>query len=1260
MQPQQEERLRCLLREADLTCAVNLPISKAKEEIIRSIRENQVIVVTGDTGSGKTTQIPKLCLAVGRGVAGRIVCTQPRRIAAITVSSRLSEELGPAGPELVGYRVRFRDRTGPLTRVHFVTDGILITELSIDPFLSTYDTVIVDEAHERSLNIDVLVGNLRRILPRRPDLKVIITSATIDTEKFSQAFGGAPVVSVGGSSFPVRIRYRPPQVDVDTVDHVVSEVEGIRREDPIGDILIFLPTERLIQETAKTLSTAFGNDVLVLPLYGRLSSTDQGRIFKPAHRQKIVVATNVAETSITVPGIRYVVDSGLARMSCHNPRTRTTALPIAPISRASADQRAGRAGRVSPGVCVRLYSEEDYLGRDLFTSPEILRSNLSGVLLRLLALGIDRVEEFPFIDPPSPHAIKEGLATLRELGALNDEKGLTRIGRLMARFPLDPRISRMVIQAREEKAVREVAIIAAALSIQDPRERPAGRETQADQAHRTFQDSGSDFLTFLRIWNAFEAESAQGRSRAEMRRFCEARFLSYQRMCEWKDVTDQILSILGGVGGFAVNKDPAGPDAINRSILSGFLGNIAQHQENTRYTGTSGREIHIHPGSALFRTHPRWIVSAEIARTTRLYARICSGVRPEWIEELAGPLAKSEFFEPHWEKDRGEVIAYERVRVFGLLVVEKRKVSYGRISPGECREIFIRDGLIPGNLRHFPPLVRKNIETIREVEELGTRFRDRSVHVDKTWIFSRYEESLTRLEEETGSAPILDERSFLRAMKKAEDPSYFSIHADELLENPPSPSELALFPGHITVQGHEIPLRYRFQPGDAEDGVTAVISLSLLDALDPGPFEWLVPGLLLRKVTELLKNLPKGARKKLYPLSETAEKICQNLTPCNRRLTEALEEFLHRELGIGPEETVWPHAHVLPLHVLMRFELVDDRGQVLAHGRDLEALKKSWGDASKNSLASDPAWTAVRARWESGGHTLSTLPDLPDPIPFVPGPGMGKRIAFPGYEQEGKTVSIRLFLDQDRADTSTRDALAYLLTEELQTELAYIRKRAVPPGLPPEILMSLGGTHGLGERITSMIQRVFILSGDVPKDRKGLISRAEDLKKDLYQRSIAILHAIAACAHAAAETRKAISRLTHGGRVTPARTRLAEDLSREFVRLLPEDFPASTDPENLPHLPRYLKALAVRAGRAALDPAKDAAKAARIEPYVEAISRISPLNEGSDSASRAARENYLRLLEEFRVSVFAPELGTSVPVSAKRLDEALRAVCFPY
>jgi len=1257
-----------LLRSAHIACAPALPIAGCWDRLIQAVREHQIIIVTGETGSGKSTQLPKICLAAGRGTQGRIACTQPRRIAAVTVSARLAEELGPAGPRLVGYRIRFRDRTGPDTRIQFVTDGLLLAELQRDPRLCRYDTVIVDEAHERSLNIDFLLGVLRRLLQSRPGLKVIITSATIDTERFSAAFGNAPVITVGGRGHPVEILYSPPEEaesENSLAERAAAAVEEIRASDPYGDVLVFLPTERDIRETVKCLKTQCQGEALVLPLYGRMATAEQRRVFAPAPLQKVVIATNVAETSVTVPGIRYVVDSGLARIARYNIRSRTKALPVTPISRASADQRAGRAGRMQAGTCIRLYREEDYLNSPPHTPPEIVRSNLAEVILRLAALHLGTISDFPFVDPPSPRAVKEGFTTLRELGAIDPASRLTKTGRLMARLPLDPRISRMILQARRENALQEVAVIAAALSVLDPMERPQDREAQADQAHAVFRDPSSDFVTYLNIWNVYERELEAGRSRNQMRNFCRERFLSYNRIQEWRDIYDQILSILTEAGGFALNSAPAGYPAIHRSILAGFMGHIALHQDGARYQAPRSRDVFLFPGSSLQKKRPKWIVAAEIVRTSRLFARTAAAIEPQWVEDLAGDLAHATYSEPHWEKRRGEVAAWERVTVFGLPVVERRRVSYGRVNPGEARRIFVEQGLATGDLRGSYAFLAHNTRLIAEARGLEDRTRRRDLTVDPAGLAAFYHAALERIEETCisgsgqtqrkppGPRTILDEATLTRALRTRQDDSPLRLTWDDLVKNGLQPSELALFPGHLSVSGQVLGLSYRFEPGDEADGITVQIPAASMPQLAPGPFEWLVPGMLYEKVLFLLKSLPKGIRRSLVPIPAAADRILANLSRTDEGLLPSMERTLSRLYGVEVSRDMWPGPQELPPHLLARFEVLGPRGQILDHGRNLALLQERWASTVSHSCEQDHRWIELKRRWETDRIVIESMPDIPGAIPFRPRGLRGEILAYPALVALEAGVGIRLLLDFGEALSRTREGARRLLEETLAKELAYLLKNCLPPGIPRDACLPFGGEQALRRSVQTFLSETLLGSWETIPDREELARRVAFLKKDLYRLALPLIenvgNVVTARHRAHTEIRRCCPSRPGGGGISA----LGKDLEAEMRRLVPGDFPASTDLQKLVRLPRYLKGLEIRAKRAYADPSRDAAKARRIAPYLDLLARAEAiLGDERKEEAREALTDFCTLVEEFRLSVFAPEVGTAATVSPKRLSEA--------
>lgn len=1238
------------------TCPGGLPIASLWDEIATSINQNQVIVVTGETGCGKTTQLPKIAIAAGQGDNARIVCTQPRRVAAVSIARRVSEEMSPIGANLVGCKIRFRDTTSPQTRIKFVTDGILLAELQGDDRLRQYDTVIVDEAHERSLNIDIILGMAKRLLASRPELRLIVTSATIDAKGFSSAFGGAPVLEIPGRSYPVDVAYWPCEDmgEASCVDKVVYAAGRLMDEGLRGGLLVFLPTEKDIRDTVRLLRANLGERAQVLPMFGRLSSSDQSRIFRPSSVPKIVIATNIAETSITVPGIRYVIDAGLARISRYNPRSRTRSLPVAPISRSSAEQRAGRAGRIEAGVCIRLYSLEEYEAMAEHSTPEINRSNLAEVILRLLAMGIRDIAGFPFIDPPHQRNVNEAFSLLRELGAIDESQRLTEDGRLMAKLPLDPRISRMILQAKREDCLREILIIASALSIQDPRERPYEKAARADQAHAVFRDERSDFVSYLKIWEAVDRLKKKKVSRGVIKRFCAEHFLSFPRMEEWRDVYDQILSALADAGGFALSAAAASYDAIHRSILAGFLGNIAVHKEERLYRAAKGREVSIFPGSGLCKRHPKWIVSFEQLKTSQLFARTIAETKPEWIEEFAGGLAVSRYFEPHWEKGRGEVMAWEQVSVFGLTVIERRKVGYARIAPDEARDIFMKQALFEGDFKGSYRFVRHNKKVLEDVREIAHRTRKNELVVQDYIILQMFEAGLKALEEVFGRN-ILDERSLARAINISGTDRCLCLDRDKVVAGLDT-SEINLFPGHITVDGREYPLVYLFSPGDGRDGVTVRIAYGALEDLPEWPFEWLVHGMLEEKILFLLRALPKQARRALVPLPQASERLVSALMDIDNKgkgLLPALEDAIMEEYGVAIEREMWPSQSSIPPHLLMRFEVLDPTGRVAASGRDLKEIKDTLLKQRRKMLASDESWGWLRAQWERDGLEPGDLYRLPPVVSVRSKAGLTSVEGYTGLVLQGEKAGIRLFSSRAEAVSNTRAATFELLCRNISKELDYIKRRCIPASAPSEAVLRLGGAEKLKWSIFEWLKRELIEPFDGIPDKTEFQERASRFRRTVYQDALSLTELLFSILSGYADAVRALEAQPK----LAAFSALRLDLEDELHRLVPAGFPSSTKRSRLAELPRYLKAFCIRAQRAYLNPMKDKEKEARITPYTKALdvwtAKIHNWGSKGGEGPRAAIEELSSLLEEYRVSVFAPEVGTSRPVSSKRLDEYL-------
>jgi ATP-dependent helicase HrpA len=1240
-----------------------LPITAKKDEIVAAIRQHSVTIVSGDTGSGKSTQIPKFCLAAGRGIDGLIGHTQPRRIAAQAVARRIAEEMGQAIGQAVGYKIRFQDTTPPQAYVKVMTDGILLAEAAADRMLSAYDTLIVDEAHERSLNIDFVLGYLKTLLHRRRRLRVIITSATIDTEKFSKAFDGAPVIEVSGRMYPVEVRYAPPAANADEVDSTPVEqaaaaVRRIQQEHRSGDILVFMPTEQDIREACEMIAGASPIGTQVLPLFARLSSAEQGRVFHPAAGRKIIVATNVAETSLTIPGITFVVDTGLARIPRYSPRTRTTALPVAPVSRSSADQRKGRCGRVANGVCVRLYSEEDYLGRPLYTPPEILRANLAEVILRMLALNLGDVAAFPFIDPPDSKSIADGFNLLLELGAIQEgekgkeevgrrkgEKGrrieLTETGRMMARVPLDPRLARMLIEAHQEGCVEEIAVIAAVLSLQDPRERPSEKTVEADRAHAVFNDRASDFLTLLAIWNRFRQTRQAGGSHSALRRFCREHFLSYRRMRDWEDIHRQIREILKEFGIRTAKKTspspfplpPAAFGRLHRSILSGFLANIAQKKDKNIYRAARGREAMVFPGSGLFNQAGEWIVAAEMVETSRLFARTVATIDAGWLEAAGGRLCRSTFRDARWDAQRGEVVATEQVTLFGLVIVAARTVSYGRVRPGAATDIFIREALVAGELGKPFAFLKHNQAMATQVQTMEERVRRRDLLVSAEGMVDFYRARL---------AEVYDLRSLSRRIRQQGGDDFLRMTEADLMNYRPEEAELNLYPERLQAGGLTLGLSYRFEPRAEADGVTLQVPAALAAAVPPAATDWLVPGLLKEKVAVLLKGLPKALRTRLMPLKETVDAIIAEMPRGEGPLLSTLGEFLHRRFGVDVPASEWPLA-ALPDHLKMRVAITAPDGRELRSGRDPAIL------GSEEAAARIPM--AVRQRWERTAITRWDFGDLPEVLSSH-ADDRNAWVAYPALQARADRIDLKLFGRRDQALAAHLKGVAALLALQCTREIKFLKRSLVLPEELHPAAHLLGGPRRLEDALAARVIQD-LCAADV-RTEKAFIDHAGACTPKMLNAGRELLYAVMPVMQAYAAAFREIEALTGpAGVVASIQGRLKEDLSH----LVPPNFIVLYDGPRLAHIERYLRGLAIRARRALVDPEKDMAKAQALRKYTEQLRRMmETLNPQSSASKRRALEELVWMIEEYKVSVFAQELKTAVPMSPKRLDEKIRAL----
>ncbi len=1226
-----------------------LPISARSQEIIKAIQDNPVVIISGETGCGKSTQIPKMCLRAGRGICGMIACTQPRRIAAITIAHRIASELKENLGRSVGYKIRFRDRTSPDAYIKILTDGMLLAETQSDSWLSSYDTLIIDEAHERSLNIDFLLGISRTLLEKRPELKLIITSATLDTAKFVQAFPNAKVVEVSGRQYPVEVEYRPVESfggktgDQDYVDLAVKAVHQIKQKKRAGDILVFMPTEQDILETCEQLEGKKYPGTIILPLYARLPGTQQGRVYH-VKGAKIVVATNVAETSLTIPGIRYVVDTGLARISQYQPGTRINSLPISPISKSSADQRKGRCGRVEHGVCIRLYSEKDYQTRLPFTPPEIIRSNLAEVILRMIDLRLGHPADFPFVDRPKSKHIKDGYDTLIELGAIQRNGRdyiLTKKGRIMARMPLDPKISRMLLAAAEEGCLREIAVIAAALSIRDPRERPLEKAGHADAAHLPFRHPDSDFLTLLNIWDRYHDTLEQPTSRSKQRRYCHEHFLSFSRMREWVHVHDQILAILQeqkiplkGQARTEVSRSLY--DGIHRSILSGYLSNIAVNKEKNIYSAAKGREVMVFPGSTLFGKSRPWIVAAEMVKTSRLFARTAGRIDPEWLEHIGGDLCRRSYSGAHWDKDRGEVIALERVTLYGLEIIAGRRVSYSRIHPEEAHQIFIQSALLEGNLKDPPAFLRHNSELARRLTSIEEKLRRRGFLAGEERMAQFYSQRLPG---------ISDERSLRKYIKDRGGDDFLKMSKDDLLRNTPDAKELSGFPDHLEVGDMRLPLTYRFAPGEINDGLTLNVPLTMVGDVSQEALEWGVPGHFRERIASLVKGLPKRYRKLLIPVSEKVDVIIDEMKPREKSLYKTLSDFVRRRFQVDIPVSAWAQAEI-PSYLRMRVAVRGPEGKELEASRDLASLKqKRW--PSGTSPSSD-RWAKAREEWEKKGLTQWDFGFLPEHIsvgPFV--------TAYPALEPAEGGTNIKLFPSKEQAQESHRRGVRSLLFLRFEKDLEFLKQYMVLPEEFQTQALYFGGKEAVEKAMMEALQAK-ALEKDIRREEE-FRAYAESLTQKLFAMSHSLGEVVQDILLRYNKVQTMLRKITKGQERGNALETLADEAKQELYALMPRDFLTKYPQERLEHIPRYLEALRLRIERGAYNPAKDRSKSDRVAPFAKALRALrNNITADSSLEQRDAVEQFRWMLEEFKISLFAPEIRTAHPISAKRLLAKLK------
>lgn len=1231
-----------------------LPVTEHGEELVRAVRENRVVIVCGETGSGKTTQLPKIAMMAGRGETGMIAHTQPRRIAASSVAKRIAEELKTNLGDVVGYKVRFTDKTHSGATIKLMTDGILLAETQTDPLLRAYDTVIIDEAHERSINIDFLLGYLKRLLSRRADLKVIVTSATIDAERFAEHFADengrpAPIFNISGRTYPVEIRWRPlDDVDeaddrtmLEAIENAVSELEMAGR----GDILVFLPGEREIRETEDYLRKTRVGKVEILPLFARLSASDQEKVFKPSGLRRIVLATNVAETSITVPGIRYVVDTGLARVKRYSYRSKVDQLLIEPVSQAAANQRAGRCGRVAEGICIRLYDEEDFARRPAFTDPEIFRTNLAAVILRAKALKLGDIREFPFLQAPPPRAIADGISILQELRALTPEGELTKIGRELSRLPVDPKLARMLLAGSEFGSLSELLIICSGLSVQDPRERPLDQQEAADRAHKELADERSDFLSFVKLWRWYEKAKAEKESNRKFDAELHRRFLSARRMREWRDVYKQLDTIVEELG-WRKNTAPATYEEVHRALLSGLLGNIGSKSAESDfrappYLGARGIKFWLWPGSVRAKKSGRWIFAGEIVETSRLFARTLADVEPEWIEAAAGDLVRRHAGDPRWEKRRGEVVASERGTLYGLTLYKDRPVLYSRYDAVAAREVFIREGLVPGEIETRGSFLSHNLRLVREIRELEHKTRRPDVLVDDEQIFAFYDEKLP--------ADVCGTISFEAWRKEAEkkDPRLLYLSKEELMRHDATNATQQYYPKTLEMAGVTMALTYHFEPGSPRDGITLTVPVYALNQIDPVRCEWLVPGMVKEKAQALLKSLPQKIRRHCVPIADYAKAFyarCGEGQRTDRGFLTVLAEDIRETLSVPCTASDFK-VEQLPPHLIMNFRVVDEHGRTLEMGRSLAQLRAELGGLAQDAFQSVAQADESVAKDLAEGVTDWTFGELPELMEIS---RRGQTlIGHPALVDQGNVCSIEVFDDPVEAARTHRKGLRKLFRLVLREQVKYVERSlkdlgrvSMQAAVVPGLSRLFESADTLSRGVLDAVLEATALVDPLPTDEESFKARKEDVRGRLTLVAGEVARLLTTIVTEATSLPMKLRRFTDA-------PELVRDVEEQLDALFPPDFLLAAPLSQLMHYPRYLKAIHYRLDRYRDDPKRDAERQAALTalrvPYLRAV-----------AARRGVPDPQLTdfrwLLEELRVSLYAQQLRTPMPVSVKRLE----------
>ncbi|MES2318821.1 MAG: ATP-dependent RNA helicase HrpA [Pseudomonadota bacterium] len=1280
-QPRPERAPKVVFRTPlpPITFPEDLPVSGRRGDIAKAVTENQVIIVCGETGSGKTTQLPKICLELGRGQTGLIGHTQPRRIAASSTAKRIAQELGSPLGEHVGFKVRFTDTLKPGASVKLMTDGILLAETQTDPMLKNYDTIIIDEAHERSLNIDFLLGYLKQLLPRRPDLKVIITSATIDADRFARHFGTtgkpAPVIEVSGRLYQVEVRYRPVDRDQvltgvpdsgkpmpkaqaarekrDLMDAVVDGVDEVCRLGS-GDVLVFMPGEREIRDCAEALRKHHPPHVEILPLFARLSVEEQEKVFKTSNARRIVLATNVAETSLTVPGIRYVVDAGLARVKRYSFRNKVEQLQVEPIAQSAANQRAGRCGRVADGVCIRLYDEQDFNQRPKFTEPEILRSSLAAVILRMKSLHLTDVETFPFIEPPQGRAIADGYQLLQEVGAVDDTNNLTPLGHKLAKLPLDPRVGRMILAALDNACLTEMLIVASALSVQDPRDRPMEHQQAADEAHKKFADEKSEFLTYIKIWKWFEAAIEHKKTNRQLMETCRGSFLSQVRLREWRDVHSQLLTIVKEQG-WRLNELPATYENLHTALLTGLLGNIgfkSEDEPGAGYLGARGIRFHVWPGSSLLKKPGRWIMAAELVDTTRLYARCVANIQPEWIERVGSHLLKKSWGEPRWEKHAAQVTASERATLHGIVIYSQRRINYGQFNPFEAREIFIRDALVGGDYNTRAPFFAHNHKLVKEIENLEHKSRRLDVLVDDHLIAAFYDKLIP--------ADIVNGAGFEKWHKDAtqKEPKLLFLNREELMRHEAAGVTTELFPKLMSVTGIEMQLTYHFEPGSLRDGVTLSVPLFALNQLPRERMEWLVPGMLKEKVHLLLKSLPQKLRRHCVPLPDYAAKFCERVHEAGvfgrGNLVDAIIADIRAQTSLAVLTSDFK-LETLPAHHFMNFKVIDEHGRQLDMGRNLATLQAEFGGQARQSFqklaeVSVPAPVAPAAKGAAPaqakpntsahiGLTGWTFGELPELLEIVQ--GKLTLIGFPALVDKGSHCDLEVFDDPTVAARTHRVGLRRLFALQFKEQLKFVEKNI--PGLQQMGMqfMAMGSQEELRDQIIQKAIDIACLQDPLPTDAVSFNKRKDEGKSRLTL----LVNEIARLVSQVLTEFHGLPKKLQG--VNP---QAAADMQTQLQGLVNKRFLLDTEYAQLAHFPRYLKAINVRLEKMRADPARDAKLMAEWNQAASHFLRAAKDRLAGKNTDPKMVE-FRWMLEELRVSLYAQELRTPMPVSAKRLQK---------